>query len=299
MSKSKLKSAQYSINECVKNIKGYSFASKADMRHMLNRCIKDLHDQGYKLGHLNGLKPKHIYVLVDLWKTQGKSTATIKNYMAKLRKVGVLLDKPHLVKPGNDAYQINRRSYVPTYNKAIHQTDFSKCTDPFIRLSLEAQSLFGLRREESIKLIISEAWQGNSLKIKPSWTKGGIGRILNITNEDQRQWLSKAFQQIPAGQSLIPTDKSYKQHLGHYQNQIKIMGLSKCHGLRHAYAQRRYGELTRQFDPHNKGLICPIESGLPSRKLRGMEREWDRRAREIISRELGHSRMAITKTYLG
>ncbi|MBA2650360.1 MAG: hypothetical protein H0U75_12360, partial [Legionella sp.] len=25
-------------------------------------------------------------------------------------------------------------------------------------------------------LIISEAWQGNCLKIKPSWTKGGIGR---------------------------------------------------------------------------------------------------------------------------
>ncbi|KTC76161.1 hypothetical protein Lbir_0230 [Legionella birminghamensis] len=297
MSKSKLKSAQYSINECVKNIKGYSFASKADMRHMLNRCIKDLHEQGYKLGHLNGLKPKHIYILVDLWKAQGKSTATIKNYMAKLRKVGVLLDKPHLVKPGNDTYQINRRSYVPTYNKAIHQNDFSKCTDPLIRLSLEAQSLFGLRREESIKLIVSEAWQGNSLKIKPSWTKGGIGRTLNI-NDEQRQWLSKTMEQISAGQSLIPKDRTYKQHLGHYQKQLKLMGLSKCHGLRHAYAQRRYRELTQQFDPHNR-LICPIDSGIPSRQLRGIELEWDRRAREIISRELGHSRMAITKTYLG
>lgn len=298
MSKSKLKSAQYSINECVKNIKGYSFASKADMRHMLNRCIKDLHEQGYKLGHLNGLKPKHIYTLVELWKAQGKSTATIKNYMAKLRKVGVLLDKPQLVKPGNDTYQINRRSYAPTYNKAIHQTDFSKCADPLIRLSLEAQSLFGLRREESIKLIISEAWQGNNLKIKPSWTKGGIGRTLDITNEEQRQWLLKAIQQIPDGQSLIPTDKTYKQHLGHYQKQIKLLGLSKCHGLRHAYAQRRYRELTQQFDGNGKGLVCPIDGGLPSRQLKGMEREWDRRAREIISRELGHSRIAITKIYL-
>ena len=146
------------------------------MRHMLNRCIKDLHEQGYKLGYLNGLKPKHIHILVELWKAQGKSTATIKNYMAKLRQVGVLLDKPQLVKPGNDSYQIKRRSYAPTYNKAIHQTDFSKCTDPLIRRSLEAQSLFGLRREESIKLIISEAWQGNCLKIQPSWTKGGIER---------------------------------------------------------------------------------------------------------------------------
>jgi integrase len=299
MSKSKLKSAQYSINECVKSIKGYSFASKADMRHMLNRCIKDLHEKGFKLGHINGLKPKHIYILVDLWKAQGKSTGTIKNYMAKLRKVGVLLDKPQLIKSGNDAYQISKRSYVPTFNKAIHQTDFSQCSDPLIRLSLEAQSLFGLRREESIKLIVSEAWQGNSLRIKPSWTKGGIGRILNLTSEAQRQWLSKARQQIPAGQSLIPKDKTYKQHLSHYQKQIKLMGLSKCHGLRHAYAQRRYHELTQQFDADCKGLICPIDGGLSSRKLNSKEREWDRRAREIISRELGHSRIAITKIYIG
>ena len=298
MSKSKLKSAQYSINELVKNIKGYSFASKADMRHILNRCIKDLHEQGYKLGHLNGLKPKHIYILVDLWKAKGKSTATIKNYMAKLRKVGVLLNKPQLVKPGNDTYQINQRSYAPTYNKAIHQTDFSQCADSLIRLSLEAQSLFGLRREESMKLIISEAWQGNCLKIKPSWTKGGIGRTLHIINEAQRQWLAKASQQIPAGQSLIPKDKTYKQHLGHYQKQIKSMGLSKCHGLRHAYAQRRYCELTQQFDSHHKGLICPIDGGKPSRRLKGLEREWDRRAREIIARELGHSRAGIVKIYI-
>ena len=159
---------------------------------------------GYQLAHLNGLKPKHIYVLVDLWKAQGKNTATIKNYMAKLRKVGVLLDKPQLVKSGNDTYQINRRSYAPTYNKAIHQIDFSKCTEPMIQLSLEAQSLFGLRREESMKLILSEAWLGDTLKIKPSWTKGGIGRTLQITNAEQLKWLLKAIQQVPKGQSLIP-----------------------------------------------------------------------------------------------
>ncbi|MDI1352576.1 MAG: integrase domain-containing protein [bacterium] len=299
MSKSKLKSAQYSINECIKNIKGYSFASKADMKHMLNRCIKDLHEQGYQLAHIKGLKPKHIYVLVELWKTQGKNTATIKNYMAKLRKVAIVLNKPELLKPKNEAYQIARRSYVPTYNKALHQIDFSQCIDPLIRLSLEAQSLFGLRREESMKLVISEAWQGDCLKIKPGWTKGGIGRILSITNDEQRRWLELASQQTPEGHSLIPQDRTYKQHLSHYQNQIKKMGISKCHGLRHAYAQRRYHELTQQFDAQNKGLQCPIEGGTPTRQLSNNEREWDHRAREIISRELGHSRLAITKTYLG
>jgi hypothetical protein len=299
MSKSKLKSAEFSINECVKNIKGYSFASKADMKHMLYRCIKDLHSQGYKVAHINGLKPKHIHILVELWKAQGKNTATIKNYMAKLRKVSVLLDKPQLVKRGNDTYKIALRSYAPVYNKAIYQVDFSKCTDPLIRLSLEAQSLFGLRREESMKIILSEAWQGNCLKIKPSWTKGGIGRVLEITNQAQRDWLSKAMSQVTKGHSLISKDRTYKQQLSHYQSQIKQMGLSKCHGLRHAYAQQRYHELTQSYDPERKGLLCPIEGGPSLKSLKVHERFWDRKARSIISRELGHSRSSITKIYLG
>lgn len=299
MSKTKLRSAQYSINEYLKQLKGYSYASKADMRYMLNRCIKDLHEQGYQLAHIKGLKPKHVYVLVELWKKQGKNPATIKNYMSKLRKIAVLLGNPQLVKPSNDAYNINRRSYAPTYNKAIYQIDFSKCTDPMICLSLEAQSLFGLRREESMKLVISDAWHVNNLKIKPSWSKGGIGRTLEITNQEQQQWLLKAIQQVPSGQSLIPKDRTYKQHLSRYQIQTKQMGISKCHGLRHAYAQRRYQELTRQFDPHKRGWLCPIAGGLPSRGLNHYQKAIDHKVRQIISRELGHSRVNITRIYLG
>ena len=298
MSNTKLRSAQYSINECLKQIRGHSFASCADMRHMLNRCIKDLHELGYKVGHIQGLKPKHVHILVEHWKKQDKNPATIKNYMSKLRKVAILLDKPSLVKPCNDDYQITHRSYAPTYNKAIHQIDFSECTDPMIRLSLEAQSLFGLRREESMKLILSEAWVGDSLRIKPSWTKGGIGRTLQITNNEQRQWLVKASQQVPNGQSLIPKDRSYKQHLSHYQAQAKAMGVSKLHGLRHAYAQQRYHELTKQLDPRGKGLICPIAGGTPTKLLTSDEKAIDHKAREILTRILGHSRVAITKCYL-
>lgn len=299
MSKSKLKNALYSINGCLKDLKGYSYASKADMRHILNRCIKDLHEHGLMVAHIKGLKPKHIHVLVEHWKNQGKNPATIKNYMTKLRKVSVLLNKPELVKPSNDHYQISRRSYAPTYNKAIKDVDFSKCNDPMIRLSLEAQYLFGLRREESMKLVISEAWQGNHLVIKPSWTKGGIGRTLDIISNEQRQWLEKAFRQIPHNQSLIPKGKTYKQHLRRYQTETEKMGLKNCHGLRHAYAQRRYHELTSQLSPDNKPFKCPIEGGIPSKHLPENQKEIDRKAREIISLEMGHSRIAIVRVYLG
>lgn len=299
MSKTKLHNAQFSINELIKKVQNYSYASKADMKHMLIRCIKDLHAQGYMLSHIKGLKPKHIYVLVEHWKNQGKSTATIKNYMSKLRKVSLILEKPKLVKENNECYQIEKRQYTPRANKALHHLDLSKCSDPMIRLSLEAQSLFGLRREESMKLVISEAWKGDSLMIKSSWTKGGIGRVIEITNEAQRQWLGKAQKQVPFGQSLIPKERSYKQHLSRYQQQTKLMGIKQCHGLRYAYAQRRYHELTKSLDPKGKGLICPLAGGKADEKLSDTEKKLDVRARRILSRNLGHSRISITRIYLG
>lgn len=167
-----------------------------------------------------------------------------------------------------------------------------------IRLSLEAQSLFGLRREESMKIVLSDAWQGNKLVIKPSWTKGGIGRDIKLTSEQQRQWLLNAIKQVPEGQSLIPKEKSYKNHLAQYQEVIAKMGLSKCHGLRHAYAQRRYHEITKSYDKTGQGLICPIQGGKVYKELNSLEKYWDRTAREIITQSLGHSRLSITKIYL-
>ena len=122
---------------------------------------------------------------------------------------------------------------------------------------------------------------------------------MDITNEEQRQWIAKVMQSVSPGHSLIPKERTYKKNLSHYQVQIKNMGLSKCHGLRHAYAQRLYVELTKGFDVTGKGLTCPINGGTSSKNLRGHEREWDKSAREIISRQLGHARLAITNTYLG
>ncbi|KTD27497.1 phage integrase N-terminal domain-containing protein [Legionella maceachernii] len=299
MSNTRLRSAKYSINELVKKSKIHSYASKADTRHMLFRCIKDLHQLGYILSHVKGLKPKHIYALVEHWQSQGKNPATIKNYMAKLRNLASILDNPKLVKPDNAAYGIENRTYIPTTNKAIHQIDLSKCTDPYIQLSLEGQLLLGLRREESMKFVVSEAIHGDTITIKPNWTKGGIGRSFKLTNDKQWQWVNKVHNLVQPGESLIPQNRTYKQHLSHYQAQAKIMGVSKLHGLRHAYAQQRYRELTKLFDPRKQGFMCPFEGGKKYHEMDPIEKNIDRRARQIISFQLGHSRLGIVKIYIG
>lgn len=299
MSNTKLRSATYSIHNLVNQMDIASFASRADMQTMLIRCVKDLHQLGFKIGHIKGIKERHVYALVDHWKNQNKNPATIKNYMSKLRKMSHALGNPQMIHSGNDAYRISERSYIPTYNKAITEIDLTRCSDPYIRLSLEGQALFGFRREESLKFNVSEANKGSHLEIAPSWTKGGVGRVIAIHSAEQRAWLDKVSKLVNPGSSLIPSDKSYKEQVNHYKSVTSQMGLSHLHGLRHAYAQKRYHELTRYFDEQNHGLIAPLAGGKPYKELSKLEREWDRKARHILVRELGHSRLNITKIYLG
>lgn len=299
MSNTKLRSATYSIHNMVKHLNIRSYTTAADMRIMLIRCIKDLHQLGFKVGHIKGIKERHVLALVEHWKNQDKNPATIKNYMSKLRTMAGYLGNPDMIKPDNSVYGIKERSYTPTINKAIISIDLTACEDIYIKLSLEGQALFGFRREESLKFILSEAWQNNHLVIQPSWTKGGVGRIIGIQTEAQRLWLEKVSLLVLPGQSLIPPEKTYREQLGHYKAVTSRMGLSNLHGLRHAYAQRRYQELTAHFDTHKKGLFPPIAGGKTYRELSQIEKDWDRHARHIIVRELGHSRLNITRIYLG
>jgi len=67
--------------------------------------------------------------------------------------------------------------------------------------------------------------------------------------------------------------------------------LSCAPQIDHAYAQRRYFELT--------GQKAPAAGGPRSKDLAPDQKSVDREARLSISRELGHDREQITAVYLG
>ena len=73
-----------------------------------------------------------------------------------------------------------------------------------------------------------------------------------------------------------------------YEGNTLRAGLSKMHGLRHAYAQSRYEELT--------GWKCPAAGG-PGKKSLTPQRELDQSARLTVSQELGHERVQIIAVY--
>lgn len=176
-SKTKLKKIQSSIHYFVNHrIFDKSYATKNSIKQRLNTSMKDLHSLGFIIQKLDRLKPKHIDALVSHWKTNNLSTGSIKNRMSDFRLLARMNDNPNLMKASNDAYSIPKRSFIPKTNKAITSIDLTKIDNSFVKASVWLQKEFGLRREESIKIIPSQALKINS--------KGQ--KILEKRNMDKR-----------------------------------------------------------------------------------------------------------------
>lgn len=282
---------------CQRNRDG-SHATQANRKAILSMCCDQLAQAGYRTQELtpHDLKGRHINALVKRWKDDGISNATMKNRLACLRWLAEKIGNKGLVKSNVDL-GIENRQYITNKNKSQDLTagsvDLSKLSHN-VRLSVELQQAFGLRREESMKFQPSYALAGDIpenasiIRIKPSWSKGGRYREIPITTDAQRRLLHEVIAAAGTA-SLIPADKTYKQHLSVFEYETRQAGIGQTHGLRHLYAQNRYYELT--------GWQCPAVGGV--RELTDEQKKLDKTVRLQISSELGHNRLQITGVYLG
>jgi hypothetical protein len=276
---------------CRHNREG-SFGTQVRRERELTLIANQLHEIGFRGMNSHSLKPKHVEGLVRRWLESEVAAGTIKNRMAAVRWWARKVNRQNVVARSNDHYGIPNRQFVTNISKAksILEVDLAKVRDEHVRMSLELQQAFGLRREEAIKFIPAYADQGDHLTLKASWTKGGKARTLPIRTPEQRQVLDRAHRLAGKG-SLIPSNRNYRQQVRIYEGHTLRAGLSKMHGLRHAYAQQRYEELT--------GWKSPAAGGPPCKSLARIQRDRDREVRLIISRELGHEREQIAAVYLG
>jgi site-specific recombinase XerC len=258
----------------------------------LDLIANQLNELGYRRMQPRSLKPKHVEALVAHWQDQGMRTGTLKNRLSALRWWAKKVNKPSIIARDNSVYGIGKRQYVAKESKAQELDDkkLSEISSPYVRLSIRLQAAFGLRREESIKFSPSYAMQDDHIRLKSSWTKGGRARTVPIRNNEQRQLLDE-IRAFAKGGSLIPANLNYVQQLHRYERQLRDASLSKLHGLRHAYAQQRYFELT--------GWQAPVAGGPASGSLTTSQRALDQQARAIISCELGHTRAEISAVYCG
>jgi integrase len=286
-----MRDLNYLLKVLQDNNKDGSFSTRAARAAILNQAANTLYAMGYRRMNPNSLKQKHVGALVDHWSKKGLTPGTIKNRMAHIRWWAEKVGRPAVIAKDNGVYAIPNRQYVTNTDKSrMLDERVQKITDHHVRMSVRLQAAFGLRREEAIKFIPAFADRGDRIVLKSTWTKGGKEREIPVRNDQQRTLLDEA--RLFAGRgAMIPSNKNYVAQLRTYERNLSKAGLDKLHGLRHAYAQTRYVELT--------GWPCPIQGGKHARDMTGDEREQDQTARLTISHELGHERREILSIYCG
>lgn len=270
-----------------------SHATQANRSSILALMAKQIREEKYKdVRKASDLKGRHVNALVARWQREELSAGTIKNRMAVIRWWAEKVGKSAVVPRENTQLNIADRQYVTDESKAqkLDKDKLDQVKDPMVKMSLELQAAFGLRRETALKFMPAYADKGDRIVLKSSWTKGGKAGEVPIRNAHQREVLNRAHM-LAGKASLIPPEKTYVQHLKVYERLCIRAGLSKMHGLRHAYVQERYRELTGWKSPH--------EGGPKSKELTPDQKARDREVRLIISKEVGHEREQITATYLG
>jgi integrase len=271
-----------------------SFQTRHDRLGMLTLMADQLYTLGFQQMHAWDIKGRHVNRLLARWKQEQISHATIRNRLAVLRWWCAKVGRASVMPPTNTYYALDPRKVIARVSKAttVDEPTLERIGDAAVRQSLALQRAFGLRREESLKIKPWQADHGHELVLQGSWTKGGRPRRIPILTEDQRQALDEAKGFVRRKEaSLIPLFKTYAQQLHVYTYEVAKVGLSKLHGLRHAYAQRRFLELA--------GFPCPAGGGPARRELTPDQQEADLDARMILTEEMGHSRTQITTAYIG
>jgi integrase len=241
------------------------------------------------------------------WEAKGHAPATLQNALSTLRVFAGWIGKPGLV-PDSKALVSSpgkaTRSGAALEDKGWDGkgidipalTEKIRAIDPRVALQIELQRAFGLRSEESWKLMPRYhlfqteigVWALNLCK----GTKGGKPRIVFLTRQTQWDALERAEALAGAG-SLIPPGKTEGQWANRYYYVLRKAGVTRkdlgvtAHGNRHDFAHLEY-EL--KF-----GVPAPVRGGGEP----NFHPEEVKRIKHYLSEQLGHSRIQIVGAYTG
>jgi hypothetical protein len=288
-----MRDLNYELKQLGLHYREGSYATQANRAHILSLLADQLYTLGYKKLHAAALKGRHVNALLKQWQAEGLAPGTIKNRMAALRWWAEKVGRAWVLARDNTPYGIPARQDGAATSTActLGAAELARVRDPYVRLSLELQQAFGLRREEAIKCQPASADRGDCLVLKAAWTPGGKhARAIPIRTAAQRAVLDRAHQLAGKG-SLIPADRTYIQQRKIYERQTARAGLHQLDGLRQAYAQQRYQELT--------GWPAPAAGGPARTALTPTQQVQDAAARRTIGQELGHTQARSTMGMLG
>ena len=281
------------------------------------RFVKVLRELGYGVKKWDNITNKHVGTVVDIWKNQGLTPATIKGNMSAVRLITRFFGNDR-IHEDNEAFGIDNRKYINNLDRSLPEDEFNRAVkqlklrekkyDRNIAAMFLLERHLGLRTEEAAKFHPDSLMHDGRVFVSFG-TKGGRERFINTVTPEGRQAIEYASQFIHGKRdNLIPNEEGMTERkwITLYYNRIREIGISKRttrasgHGNRHAYAQERYESMT--------GFPAPCKfikrSVFIEKAVEVAGENWekiDKDARMILKAELGHGpqRDDVVSQYLG
>ena len=187
-----MRDLNYELTQLGHHNRDGSFATRTNRQRTLMLIANQLDELGYKTLHATDLKGRHATALVRRWRAEGLTPGTVKNRLSALRWWANKVGRAGVLHTDNAPYGVPPRQYIATCSTAqeLDPGKLAAIRDPYIRLSLELQRAFGLRRDEAIRILPAQADHGDRLILQASWTLGGRSREIPIRTTAQRDVLA-------------------------------------------------------------------------------------------------------------
>lgn len=266
--------------------------------------VRQLSDLNMRLQNLSELSTRHVSALIRFYEAEGLSASSLQKKITVLRRFGTWIGKPDMTPRLCDLVKDPNRA-MRSYSAVESKSWSANGVDPneiFERMDLECsvaglqlrlQHAFGLRPREVVMLKPMAADQGKNLFVTDG-TKGGRARMVPIDTDEKRALLERAKEIAKGnvrGVLSVKPSMSLRQAISRYYHLARKVGIEKkalgvtLHGLRHEFAGSLFKQIT--------GVEAPVNGGHLN------DEDLVRRAMQITSEQLGHSRRHAGAAYLG
>ena len=300
----------------------------------VNRIVTVLNDLRYEqnIRNLSQISAdtinQYAEELQDRLHDDSLSPKTVVNYISTINMIVRYIDKSDLAVSAREL-GIHKGSAIAAVDRSVSEKTHQAFQDYLsshatkdvryeaLRKSVELQRSLGLRARESFAIkadTIKDALRTGTLSLsKIDMTKSYRPRDIKIVSSQQKNLLQQthAFMKENGWHSLINPNQTLQSHSGWaYRQVLSFQKTEKgagyhFHSERHAYAQSRYSSLWEE--KAGVRIEAPVKAsgnwqeyassktGLLSQKIK----EIDKEIRLVVSAELGHNRISITRAYLG
>ena len=260
---------------------------------ILRLLCEELGRAGYQGLTMRGLRSRHVKALVREWKRRGLSASRTAKLLGHLRWWARTIGKDGLILASNAAYGLSTRSAVGTGQRGTLDLEalVGRVPDERTRLSLALQWEFGLSPEESIKFAAARAVRDERVVLPASWGSRRKGRTVPVRWVSQRALLG-VVREVGGDGALIAPGRSYAGHRADvYEPLAERFRVGRVHGLRWAYARRRFLE--------EVGVKCAAAGGPDSADMDAAMRAAARGATAAIAKEMGVVHAVVREVFLG